>query len=294
MSILRMRILVLLGELKKVTAVADEIGVKQPTVSFHMRKLEEEWGAPLFEIKTGKVLLTEPGKMLYRYAVEINKLYKEAESRFQTFREHGKHGFVIGSTDAASSLLFGRDWHVRVSDAAPMRVQLRTAPHDMLLEQLLTGAIDLLVSSGFSARGAMHQLTYEDLGEERLLLFMGEQHPLAGSASIPPYKLAGYRFVELADASLQEALRVWEQHEKLSLAFDWSTDRVDLALGAAENGGSLTVLPASAALRAGGSVQHAPLPGRPVALQLTAAWRADYWNLPLLQRVVGLITKTTP
>ena len=83
MSLLKMRIIVLLEKLKKVTAVAEELGMKQPTISFHMRKLEEEWGASLFEMKTGKVILTQSGKLLHHYAMQIDQIYTEAETRFR-------------------------------------------------------------------------------------------------------------------------------------------------------------------------------------------------------------------
>ncbi|MBW7458389.1 LysR family transcriptional regulator, partial [Paenibacillus sepulcri] len=105
MSILRMKIIVLLDRLKKVTAVADELDLKQPTVSFHMKKMEEEWGIPLFEMKTGKVLLTEAGKTLHHYAQQIDHIYGEAQTRLQTLRQTGKNQFIIGCTDLAASLM---------------------------------------------------------------------------------------------------------------------------------------------------------------------------------------------
>ncbi|QHW33930.1 LysR family transcriptional regulator [Paenibacillus rhizovicinus] len=291
MSILRLQILVLIDELKKVTAVADELGVKQPTVSFHMKKLEEEWGCSLFEIKTGKVLLTDQGRMLLRYAGEIDRLYKEAQSRFQAYREHGKHGFIVGCTDAASSLLFGLDWRAQAEEPSPIRIQLLTGRHDELLEQLQSGAIDLFVSGSFSSRGTHPQLQYAALSEERLLLFMNKNHPLAGQAPPPPYKLARFPFVELADAAVQEALQGWELHEKVTLPCEWSADRVDLAISAAADGGMLAVLPASAAARANDQLTLIPLPGQAVSLTLGAAWRNDYWNPAFMQRIVSLLTR---
>lgn len=291
MSIVRLQILVLLDELKKVTAVAEEIGVKQPTVSFHMKKLEEEWGVPLFEIKTGKVILTDPGRMLLRYAVEIDRLYKEAQTRFQSYRDHGKHGFVIGCTDAASSLLFGLDWRQQSAEQSPIRIQLLTGRHSELLEQLQAGAIDLLVSGSFANPDALPQLQIEPLAQERLLLFMAASHPLATQAALPPYKLAGHRFVELADASLQDALRGWELQEKVTLPYEWSTDRMDLALSAVENAGMLAILPAFAAGRTGDRLLHPPLPGQAVSLKLAAAWRSDYWNPAFVQRIMAQLAR---
>ena len=69
-----------------------------------------------------------------------------------------------------------------------MRIQLITGHHDGLIEQLHAGAIDLLISGSFSKKGesAVPQFQYQELAEEPLLLFMGEKHPLAGNAVLPP------------------------------------------------------------------------------------------------------------
>ncbi|MEI0735993.1 LysR family transcriptional regulator [Paenibacillus sp. JTLBN-2024] len=51
MNLLKLHILVLIEKLKKVTDVARELDMKQPTVTFHMKSLEEELGVALFETK---------------------------------------------------------------------------------------------------------------------------------------------------------------------------------------------------------------------------------------------------
>ncbi|ASS64748.2 MULTISPECIES: LysR family transcriptional regulator [unclassified Paenibacillus] len=78
MTLIKWRIIVLLEQLKKVTLVAQELGLKQPTVTFHMKSMEEEWGMPLFEIKTGRILLTDAGRRLHRYALKMLALQEEA------------------------------------------------------------------------------------------------------------------------------------------------------------------------------------------------------------------------
>ena len=74
MNLLKLQILVLLQKHKKVTAVAAELGLSQPTITFHMKSLEEEMGVALFQNRAGKTVLTEAGNALHNYAVKINIL----------------------------------------------------------------------------------------------------------------------------------------------------------------------------------------------------------------------------
>lgn len=48
-NLLRLQIVELLDKHRKITAVADLLGLKQPTVSYHMKMLEQELGVRLFE-----------------------------------------------------------------------------------------------------------------------------------------------------------------------------------------------------------------------------------------------------
>ncbi|MBP3961635.1 LysR family transcriptional regulator [Paenibacillus lignilyticus] len=293
MNILRLQILVLIERLRKVTAVADELGMKQPTVSFHMKKLEEEWGMPLFEMKTGKVMLTESGKLLYQYAEGIDRLYREAQERFASYRRQGKHQFVIGCTDAASSVLFSGNWYRLAEEASTLQINLITDQTNRLLEQLHTGKLDLIVFGDSplyerELQGCQSELLLED----RLSLFTTKSHPLldaqqGGTAS--SYLLQGQSYVKLADPSIEEAVSSWFAKEQLKLSSPLSTDRIDLALNAVRAGSLLALLPSSAALPLSGGILRLPLPGQQQSWKLVAAWRSDYWNPVQQQRMVALL-----
>ncbi|QJC51463.1 LysR family transcriptional regulator [Paenibacillus albicereus] len=89
MTIVKWRLLVLLDKHKKVTLAARELGIKQPTATFHMKKMEEEWGTELFESKTGRILLTDAGKALLRFAREIIRLHEEARQEMRLLASAG-------------------------------------------------------------------------------------------------------------------------------------------------------------------------------------------------------------
>ena len=62
------------------TRAATELGYSQSTVSFQIKQLEEDLGAPLFERVRHTVTLTERGRDILVYAQQITKLEKEMKT----------------------------------------------------------------------------------------------------------------------------------------------------------------------------------------------------------------------
>ncbi|MBY0055018.1 LysR family transcriptional regulator [Brevibacillus agri] len=77
MNITKLEIVMLLSKYKKVSSVAEVMRIKQPTVTFHMKSLEEYYGVRLFEQRGGVILLTEAGNALLHYASKITALSKD-------------------------------------------------------------------------------------------------------------------------------------------------------------------------------------------------------------------------
>lgn len=286
MSLLKIRIIVLLEKLKKVTAVAEVLGMKQPTISFHMRKLEEEWGVPLFEMKTGKVMLTQSGKLLHHYAQQIDQIYTEAQNRFRGQKQSGRHTFVIGSVDPASAVLFQGDWFTRAAEITDMQFSFKTGSSADLFDCLQAGSVDLVLSGSLPAS---HMFQHELIMETSLSLYVSEKHPLSESPGIPSYRLTGSPFIQLNEPSLQETIKQWENNERITLQTDWSTDRIELALNAVRSGLCMTILPSNLSSCPLEGIKVIPLPGQNQVWQLHALWRSEYWNPPFLQRILQLL-----
>lgn len=61
------------------TKAAEDLSITQPAVTNQIRAFEEQLRLKLFEAKPGKVLLTEEGRILYRYAQRLFDLEGEIE-----------------------------------------------------------------------------------------------------------------------------------------------------------------------------------------------------------------------
>ena len=63
MTIQKYNVLISLVETRKMIETAKILGVSVPTVSFHIKSLEEEYGVKFFKTNAGGYMLTEAGEI---------------------------------------------------------------------------------------------------------------------------------------------------------------------------------------------------------------------------------------
>ena len=102
MNFHQLRIFVEVAKQKNFSRAAESIFLSQPTVSTHIKALEDEIGAPLFDRSQRELVLTEGGKILLKYAREILESQEEALSAIQK-----NYRIVKGHLEIATSSVPG-------------------------------------------------------------------------------------------------------------------------------------------------------------------------------------------
>ncbi|QPQ31475.1 LysR family transcriptional regulator [Lysinibacillus sp. JNUCC 51] len=78
MDIRQLRYFIAIVEERKISAAAERLHISQPPLSQQLKTMENELGTKLIE-RTGKFLgITEAGKALYKYALQMTQLMEEA------------------------------------------------------------------------------------------------------------------------------------------------------------------------------------------------------------------------
>src|SRR6516165_5724317 len=80
------------------TAAAGKLGISQAAVSQRIAALEKELRISLFDRRSGRNSLTQPGRTLYDYARRILDLHQEARSSLE-----GSAAMVAGDLSIAAS-----------------------------------------------------------------------------------------------------------------------------------------------------------------------------------------------
>lgn len=182
MNNLKLQAFCLLVQLKKLAPVAKELGITAPTVSFHIRSIEEEYGIRLFRTNAGGYRLTEAGEGVYHYARQIVQLQKDM-NRFIENLLAGHIGSLRLGASGLPAHIFMPDLIHQVSLAYPeirISLEVKTAPeieNKVALQDLDCG----LIMETKQENTALH---YETIGEDALVLAFSPTHELASKENI--------------------------------------------------------------------------------------------------------------
>lgn len=85
-------------ELKSFSKAAEALYLTQPTVSAHIKSLEEETSIKLFDRLSRQITPTRAGELLYEYASNIERLKKEAKEAIINFSDKLVGELTIGGS----------------------------------------------------------------------------------------------------------------------------------------------------------------------------------------------------
>ncbi|MFC4596902.1 LysR family transcriptional regulator [Cohnella hongkongensis] len=284
MSLLKLKIIELVDRYKQVTAVAEALGMKQPTISFHMKRMESDWGIKLFEARSGRIYLTSAGKLLLPYARRIVALHAEAEAAIGELRDHERKLLRIGCTDSAAASLSREGRLARIGRLPGIRMTIVREDEDELFRRLESGALDL----AFCGRRAFdpERLRSSELYVSPMMLLLPRNHPLKGlQGSDLAEQLPRYPFLEHAEPSLNKLVSPWLARTGVS-RINGTFDSVELIVQAVSAGLGLAVLPECVLGESAQLAIAANMPDRPNDWVLYASWNAHEGNVGLAEQVV--------
>lgn len=173
---------VALAEKRSFSRAAESCFIAQSSFSSAIKELETLIGAPLFERTTRRVLVTPLGEKVVARARhilrDVRELVQEADlansSRIGTLR--------LGTIPTVGPYLLPRVLKVFSAFDDQMKIYIREAQTDELLEQLHDGRLDLVLLATPVDTG---DLVVEDIGIDPLRVICSSGHSLAGLDAIP-------------------------------------------------------------------------------------------------------------
>jgi len=129
-----------------VTRAAAELRLAQPTVSTQLRTLEEVLGEKLFARTGRRLVLTDVGRLVFRYADEIFGLGRELLETVKGRPTGQPMRLTVGIADAVPKLIAYRLLGPALTGAEPVRIICREDKPDRLLAQLAAHGLDLVLS----------------------------------------------------------------------------------------------------------------------------------------------------
>ncbi|WP_028319550.1 selenium metabolism-associated LysR family transcriptional regulator [Desulfobulbus elongatus] len=179
-------------ELRSFTKAAQAMQLSQPTVSDHIRNLEEELGQKLVDRLGRDVEPTPVGRLLYGYAAKMLRLQQEA---MQAIVQYG--GQFVGNLLIGASTIPGTFILPKVIGSFRQRYpEVKMITHisgsRRIAEKVLDGEYDLgLVGAMWKERG----LKWQTLFQDELVLIAPPGSALVGRQSVPLGEVLAQPFV---------------------------------------------------------------------------------------------------
>lgn len=154
-----------------IKAAAEELRLSQPTISAQLKALEDVLRQPLFERRGRGRVLTEGGRLVFRYADEIFRLGRELQLAFAGRAVGHRVRFAVGLVDAVPKIIAERLLQPALDAGTDLALEVREAPLQELLAKLVLHELDLVISDAPAPPSAHVKVFNHFLGETSVSFF---------------------------------------------------------------------------------------------------------------------------
>ena len=181
MQIGQLRAYLAVAEQRHFTRAARELGMAQPSVSAHVRRLEAELGTELFDRMKGNIMLTPAGELLLPFARRIVADVDSAADELRSLGGLARGRIAIGATPSLAATLVPAVLS-RFHAAYPgIDLAIRQAGSVELVAAVEEGAVDIALVI-LPIRDDV--LETQALLREELVVAVSRDHPLARRRTI--------------------------------------------------------------------------------------------------------------
>lgn len=130
-----------------VSRAAEKLRLAQPTVSAQVKLLEDALNTKLFERQGRRLVLTDVGRLVHRYADEIFGIGRELVETLKGRPTAGRPlPLTVGVANAVPKLVVHRLLQPAISGEQPMHLVCREDSTETLLGELATHALDVIIA----------------------------------------------------------------------------------------------------------------------------------------------------
>jgi DNA-binding transcriptional LysR family regulator len=175
----------------KFSLAAAALDIAQASVSAHIKSLEAQVGQPLFIRGPGRApKLTEAGKMIYAYALDVLKRHSEASAGLRAL-DTQRASVVVAAPHFASKRL-PSSLAAFAADHPNVKLVIRRVPGSEVISLLRSGNVDLGM---IFAQEPMPGIESALIWQEEMVLVASPRHALAQRSCVAVRDLAAQPFV---------------------------------------------------------------------------------------------------
>jgi len=176
MDLWQLRIFCKVVELKGFSRAGQAVHLSQPTISSHIKDLENHFGCQLIDRCGKEAIPTKAGELLYDYARRMIALQDETETAMAEFHGKIKGRLVIGGSTIPGGYLLPRLIGVFTNKHPEVTVSLIVGDTEKIIEDTISGALELGV---VGAESSDKRIMQERLINDEMRLIVPAHHKWA-------------------------------------------------------------------------------------------------------------------
>jgi DNA-binding transcriptional LysR family regulator len=213
----QMEALICIVDERTFSGAARKMFLTQPSLTKHIKNVEEILGARILNRRNRGITLTAEGKILYEYAKRILKLREEAKEKIQRVRENESGNIFICASTIPATYLLPRVLSDFRKAHPDIRFYLQSADSDEVIEMIAgnRGEVGFVGKDPRSSR-----LHAQALWKDRLALAVPAGHPFVKKGPVTLAELSREPFIirERGSATREIFEACLRDQKRLSLA----------------------------------------------------------------------------
>ena len=169
MDLWQLKVFCKVVEMESFSKAGGAVYLSQPTVSSHIKDLEENIGCQLIDRLPKKAVPTKAGELLYEYAKKLLSLRDEAETALAEFQGVVKGHLAVGGSTIPGVYILPQIVAMFTRKYPAVKISVALGDTDTTIEKILSGELELGVVGAQSEDSRIDQdLLFQD--EMRLIV----------------------------------------------------------------------------------------------------------------------------
>jgi len=167
MTLNQLRVFIAVADTGSFSKAGERVSLAQSTTSQHIKALEDELNARLFDRTSTAVTLTAAGQLFYRHAVGILNHCDESQAAVRRFQGLEEATLCIGASSTPATCLIP-DLIGRLSATQPgLRLEVRQGDSREVIQMILNDDVELGIIGGYLNQPT---ITFEKILTDRIIL----------------------------------------------------------------------------------------------------------------------------
>ncbi|MBF0209908.1 MAG: LysR family transcriptional regulator [Desulfamplus sp.] len=231
MDLWQLRVFVNVVEQKSFSKAGEAIFLSQPTVSSHIKELEEHFRCRLIDRLGKEAIPTKAGEMLYGYAKELLYLKANAEAGISLFLEDAKGDLTIGGSSIPSTYIIPKIIGSFTKKYPNISLSVMTGDTSEITDAILNGKIEAgVVGAKIKSVEDRATLNQEMLIDDEMRLIVPSSHRWADKESIDIKSLLKEPFI-----GRERGSGTWDSISKSLSKFNHTCESLNISVRLGSN-----------------------------------------------------------